>query len=162
MKQRFRLLCGLFFFSICAGTARGQQTVPATGGTATGTGGSVSYTVGQTTFHVLTGTTEFIIEGVQQPFEISVLTAIDNTDDILLEYSVYPNPTTGMIWLVIGSPHPEEYSFQLFDMSGRLFRLTNITESKTEISLSNIPGSLFFLRVIRDNLEIKVFKIVKR
>lgn len=162
MKQRIRLLCGLFFFSICAGIAPGQQTVPATGGTATGTGGSVSYTVGQTTFHVLTGTTEFIIEGVQQPFEISVLTAIDNTDDILLEYSVYPNPTTDLIWLVIDAPDPEKYSFQLFDMSGRLVRQANITRGKTDISLSNIPGSLFFLRVIRDNLEIKVFKIVKR
>jgi len=48
-----------------------QVAIPASGGNATGTGGTVSYSVGQVFYTINTGTTGFIVQGVQQPFEIS-------------------------------------------------------------------------------------------
>jgi hypothetical protein len=33
---------------------------------------------------------------------------------------------------------------------------------ETEISLENLSSSVYFLKVIKNNLEIKVFEIVKR
>lgn len=47
-----------------------QQTVPATGGNATGSGGTVNYTVGQAAYTTQTGSNGTITQGVQQPFEI--------------------------------------------------------------------------------------------
>lgn len=48
-----------------------QQNVVASGGTATGVSGSVTYTVGQLFYSYQTGTSGWIIEGMQQPFEFS-------------------------------------------------------------------------------------------
>ena len=53
-----------------------QESVNATGGNAQGSGGSVSYSVGQLFYLIITGETGSVSEGVQQPYEISVVTAV--------------------------------------------------------------------------------------
>jgi hypothetical protein len=162
MKQKMRLLCQLLLFCLCTGFVRGQATVPAAGGTATGTGGTVTYTVGQIADRVLTGTNGFVIQGVQQPYEISTVTAIEETEDITLRYYVYPNPTEGTIRLVIRSFNEGSYRFELYNLSGTVVQERSVTDEETEISMEREESAIYFLRVIRDNREVKVFKIVKR
>ena len=53
-----------------------QTSVNAIGGDATGSGGSVSYSVGQVVYTTNKGTNGSVVEGVQQPYEILVVTAI--------------------------------------------------------------------------------------
>jgi hypothetical protein len=162
MKQIMRCLCTLSVFCLCAGTVQGQGTIPATGGNASGTGGSVTYTVGQIADSVITGTTGFIIQGVQQPYEISTVTAIEDTDDITLGYSVYPNPTEGIIRLVIKSFNDGDFRFQLYNLNGTVLQEKEVTDEETEISMESHTSAVYFLRVIRDDNEVKVFKIVKK
>jgi hypothetical protein len=162
MKRKIKLLCSLFIFCAVIEAANAQETVPAAGGSATGTGGSVTYTVGQVADSVLTGTNGFIVQGVQQPYEISTVTAIEGTEDITLGYSVYPNPTEGMIRLVIKSFNDGDFRFQLYNLSGIVLQEAKITDEETEISMENHTSAVYFLRIIRDNREVKVFKIVKR
>lgn len=71
-----------------------QNAIPATGGNASGSGGSVSYSVGQVTYLINTGTSGSVAQGVQQPYEISVVTGIEEASGIELEFSVYPNPAS--------------------------------------------------------------------
>jgi hypothetical protein len=139
-----------------------QATIPASGGSASGTGGSVTYTLGQIACSVFTGTNGSIIQGVQQPYEISTVTAIENTSDIFLEYTVYPNPTEGSVRLIIGSPDDDKYGFQIYDQNGRLIQKRTAISRETEILLDNLPSSVYFLKVLRNSHEVKVFKIVKR
>jgi len=162
MKRKIKLLCSLFIFCAVIEAVNAQETVPAAGGSATGTGGSVTYTVGQVADSVLTGTNGFIVQGVQQPYEISTVTAIEGTEDITLGYSVYPNPTEGMIRLVIKSFNDGDFRFQLYNLSGIVLQEAKITDEETEISMENHTSAVYFLRIIRDNREVKVFKIVKR
>ncbi len=162
MKQKIYLLCSLFFLGLCIGVIQAQEAIPATGGTAKGTGGSVTYTIGQIADRVLTGTNGSVIQGVQQPYEISTVTAIEETEDITLMYSVYPNPTKGTIRLVIKSLDNGDFSFQLYNLTGAVIQEKRIIDEETEISMENYFSALYFLRVIRDNREVKVFKIVKR
>ena len=143
-------------------TLKGQETIPATGGTATGSGGKVTYTVGQLVFNVITGTNFSIVQGVQQPYEISVVTAIEGTEDITLECIVYPNPAEGFIRLLIKSFENYNMRFRLYDMNGILLQDKKIEEKETEISMDNLSSAIYFLKVIKDNREVKVFKIVKR
>lgn len=79
-----------------------QETPIASGGDATGSGGTVSYAVGQIVYATDTATTGSVAKGVQQPFEISVVTGI-NELGITLGVSVYPNPTTTFLHLQIES-----------------------------------------------------------
>ena len=162
MNPKIRLLCSLSLFCLFAVVAQGQETIPATGGTAAGTGGSVTYTVGQIAFGTVSGTNGFIIQGVQQPYEISTVTAIEGTEDITLGYSVYPNPTEGIIRLVIKSFNNGDFRFQLYNLSGTVLLEKKVIDEETEISMERHTSAVYFLRVIRDNNEVKVFKIVKK
>lgn len=139
-----------------------QAVIPATGGGASGTGGSVAYTTGQTAFNAFSGINGFIIQGVQQPYEISTLTAIENAGDIMLEYSVYPNPASKGIKLIIGSFSGGSCKYQIYSLTGVIIKEHEITGPATTIPLSDVSAGILFLRVIRDNHEVKVFKIVKR
>src|SRR5687767_5435176 len=76
-----------------------QQNTDAAGGNATGSGGSVSYSVGQIDYNYQTGSNGNLNQGLQQPYEIF----ISGVDDpaIQLGLSVYPNPSTNVLYLKI-------------------------------------------------------------
>ncbi len=139
-----------------------QESIPASGGSASGTGGSVTYTLGQIACSVFTGTNGSIIQGVQQPYEISTVTAVENTEDITIEYTVYPNPTEGSVTLIIGSPANNRFCFHIYDMNGRLLQNKLVLSRETEVILESLPASVYILKVFKDTHEVKVFKIVKR
>jgi hypothetical protein len=141
---------------------QGQEIISATGGTATGSGGKATYTAGQLVFNVITGDGFSIIQGVQQPYEISVVTAIENTNGIILQCIVYPNPTAGFIRLVIKSFENEDMRFRLFNINGVLLQEKEIESEETEIQLENFSSSVYFLKVMKENKEVKVFKIIKK
>lgn len=139
----------------------GQSAISATGGTATGTGGTVTYTVGQVAFSTFTGTSGSVAQGVQQPWEISTVTAIEKTEGITLEMSVYPNPTGGVLKLTIRDIDDKNLRYRLFDMNGLLLQDKKIDSEETEISLQDYSSTMYFLRIVNNKQDIKVFKIVK-
>jgi hypothetical protein len=141
---------------------QGQQTIPATGGTATGSGGTVSYTIGQVTYQMFSGADASVAQGVQQPYEISVITSVGNTEGILLEYKVYPNPAHGLIKLTIKPFDDGNYKYWLYDINGILLQDKKILSEETEISLESLTPAVYFLKVLKDNKEVKVFKVVKK
>jgi hypothetical protein len=149
-------------FGLCIAIVQGQQTIPATGGNASGSGGSGNYTVGQILSSAISGTNGTVVQGVQQPYEISVVTAIRNTEDISLKCLVYPNPAGGITKLVFESGDIENLRFRLYDINGILLEDKKVEGRETEISLVNFTSSVYFLKVSKNNLEVKVFKIVKR
>ena len=162
MKQSMRIL---YLFLLCffvPSVTQGQETIAVSGGTATGSGGSATYTVGQVVYNQFSGSTGFIIQGVQQPYEISIVTAIENTEDITLECIVYPNPTAGTIKLVIGSFEDDNLRFGLYDMNGILIQDNKIEERETVIIMDNLHSGIYFLRIIKNNLEVRIFKIIKK
>jgi hypothetical protein len=88
-----RTILSLLVCFLCLVIIQGQSTIPASGGNASGSGGTVCYSMGQITYQTFEGINGTIAQGVQQPYEISVVTAIENTERITLEYKVFPNPT---------------------------------------------------------------------
>jgi hypothetical protein len=162
MKMKKIIPCFLFFSGLGIVILQAQSTIPASGGNAIGSGGSVSYTVGQITYQTLSGTNGTVAQGVQQPYEISVVTSIKNSEEINLECLIFPNPTSGLAKLIFKSPDYENLRFRLYDINGVLLRDKKVESSETEISLENLSSSVYFLKVIKNNLEVKVFKIVKK
>jgi hypothetical protein len=150
----------LICFSIV--TIHGQETIPVTGGYNLGTGGSVSYTVGQIAYLTFSGTNGSVAQGAQQPYEISVVTAIENTESIALEYKIYPNPTEGKIILIVKPFNEENLRYILYDLNGILLQEKTIECEETEISMENLSPAIYILKTLKDCNEIKVFKIVKK
>ena len=139
-----------------------QENINATGGNASGSGGTVSYSVGQVVYTTNTGTNGFVAQGIQQPYEISVVTGIEEAKGINLMVSAYPNPTSDYLTLRIDEFEISDLSYQLYDINGKLLQSEKITGNQTSIVMSNLVPSIYLVKVIQGNKEVKTFKIVKR
>lgn len=138
-----------------------QSTISASGGNATGGGGTVSYTIGQIVYSKITGTNGTVTQGVQQPYEISVVTAIETAKDINLICSVYPNPTTDFLTLRVMNFDIENLSYWLYGVSGNLIETKKVTADETQISMAKMVSGTYFLKIATGNKEVKTFKIIK-
>ena len=161
MKKKRQILSILFLCCFWIASVQGQETIPVTGGNAIGIVGSVSYTVGQVIYSTISGTNGTVAQGVQQPYEISVVTAIENAREITLECTVYPNPTRSIIKLSIESFDFENMRYQIFDINGILIQDKKVESKETEISMDKLFPSTYFLKVINNKVEVKTFKIIK-
>ena len=161
MKFKLLTLSILTLFSFGIEGLRAQESIPASGSNVSGIGGSVSYSVGQFVNSNNTGPSSTVSEGVQQPFEISVVTGIDDSKNIQLNCMAYPNPTTDFLILEVQGDIPKQYFTNLIDLSGKLISRNEIIGNKTKIFTRNLPLSVYFLKILLHNDEIKTFKIIK-
>ncbi|RLC09286.1 MAG: hypothetical protein DRI24_22070 [Deltaproteobacteria bacterium] len=157
-KAFLALLLLLFILSF----TYSQQSQATSGGDASGSGGSVSYSVGQIVYTTNTGDNGSVAQGVQQPYEIQIIMAIDGNDGIFLEYSVYPNPTTDLLNLKIDHYRLEGLRYLLYDMQGHLLDSKKITGKITTLNMGGYVPSAYLLQITDHKKEIKVFKIIKK
>ncbi len=139
-----------------------QSAVVTTGGSATGSGGTVTYTVGQIADQKVEGNGQYIIEGVQQPFEIQTV-GINNYPNITLEAILYPNPTTSKVMLSIRKYDIPSYGLtaQLYDFNGKLVKSFVVKDLDTEIDFSEYAAATYHLRIVDNKTLLKTFKVVK-
>jgi hypothetical protein len=150
---------------VTANLLQAQEAITSTGNNATGTGGSVSYSVGQIVCNTISSVSYgSIAQGVQQPFEISVVSGIEDEDEINLMISVFPNPTGGFLTLNIDVSFTSDLKsldYKLYDMNGNLVKFKEITEYITSIDMSNFIPATYFLSVNDSGKVVKTFKIIK-
>lgn len=160
MKNNWKLLTIILFLSY-AGSLQAQQAILSAGGNATGSGGSASYSVGQLLTVTGFGNNGSVAPGVQQPFEISVITGIDDAKEVSIHFTVYPNPLTNFLTLKIEKMDFTSMECHLYNLSGKLLDSKNITAQETIISMQEHPAGIYFLKVAFLTEEIKTFKIIK-
>jgi hypothetical protein len=139
----------------------GQENIPAAGGDVIGTEGSVSYSIGQVVYTIKKGINGFVVEGVQQPYEISVLVGIEPARNTNLICTVYPNPTNDLLTLEVDIADNENLFYQLYDMLGKLLVSKNLIDKKTIISMANLAPATYFLKVTDNQKVVITFKIIK-
>lgn len=145
---------------LCGGLALGQSTIATSGGDATGSGGTFSYSVGQLVYTTHTGNGS-IIQGVQQSFELFPLSNTDLTT-IQLTAITYPNPTSNYVVLEITNADLTNLSYSLYDLQGRSVSKGIVNQSNTQINMQRLPTGMYVLRVNRNSQELKTFKIIKK
>ena len=138
-----------------------QQVVTTSGGNASGSGGTASYTIGQIVYTTNANSNGSVAQGVQQPYEISVITAIEDAKDINLIFSVYPNPTTDFLTLKIENYELENLSYWLYGVSGNLIESKKVQSGEIQISMTNQLSGTYFLKLTEGNKDVKTFKIIK-
>lgn len=154
MRQFYLVFFLLPFFSFS------QQDNVSVGGDVSGSGGSVSYSVGQVFNQYQSGSTGNLNQGVQQPYEIDVTLGSEHSN-INLSCSVFPNPAQNFLILTSSFSPSMAYTANLFDAAGKLLSTTLIQSSKTEINLGPYSNGVYFLSVINNQETIKQFKIIK-
>ena len=138
-----------------------QETIPSTGGNATGTGGASSYTVGQLVYTTNTDTGGTVTQGVQQSFELFTLSNPELTT-INLTAVTYPNPASDYIVLKITDSALDNLSYKLIDINGKAIANGSITNTDTQINMQSLALGMYILKVNQNNQELKTFKIIKK
>jgi hypothetical protein len=137
-----------------------QESSNSSGGDASGNGGTVAYTVGQVAFTTATGNGGTMAQGVQQPYEIFVVTGIEEAS-IQLTATVYPNPTSKEIILTLGGLPPTVRTAHLTDINGKMISTWTIVADQTRFSLSDLPMGIYLLSIFDNNDQLKTFRIIK-
>ncbi|MCB0446607.1 MAG: T9SS type A sorting domain-containing protein [Gelidibacter sp.] len=156
LKLSIVLLLGLGITELQA-----QESINAIGGDASGSGGSASYSVGQVVYTINLGTNSSMIQGVQQPYEISAVLGIEEVQDINLSVKIYPNPTTDFLHLKVESEKLDDLSYRLYDLNGKLLQTKKLLGTKTEIDLNGYESAIYFVRVVSGHQSFKEYKIIK-
>ena len=136
-----------------------HQVLSASGGDATGSGGSVAYSVGQIVYTTSTGTTGSVAQGVEQAYEIYSVGIKETTLNISL--SVFPNPTSDFLTLKVEDYNNETLSFDLLDEQGKLVLNEQITNQETQVAMSTLARGSYFINIVQTNKQIQTFKIIK-
>ena len=160
MKITKTIIVFFYFLAFAVTNANAQDAVITSGGDASGSNGSASYSVGQVIYTSVNGASGSTNQGVQQPYQITVIGKNPNTE-IGLSFSLYPNPAHSFIYLNMGSMNLQNLSFQLFDALGQILSNQTITTNQTLISMFEYSAGNYYLRVFDDNSELKAFKIIK-
>jgi len=81
-----------------------------------------------------------------------------------IDCSVYPNPTIDIVHLKVNNSsmhNMQTISYQLFDIQGRLLETNKIVSELTDVTISNLSPSIYIMKIIQENKEVKVFRIMK-
>lgn len=134
-----------------------QQNTVSSGGNATGSGGEVSFTIGQLDFINSSAVTGTVNQGVQQPYEF--FASLDEISSAL-QLSVFPNPFTETV-NITGSPQSEQFTWKLFDSNGKVLKEGTILSENTQIDLHELEPATYYLQVYQLSTQLRNFKIIK-
>jgi hypothetical protein len=136
-----------------------QNAVVAAGVKATGTGGSISYSVGPINFKKPDGSAAST--GLQQPYEIMTLgTPTSMASTVGLTY--YPNPTDSNLHLILNQNRFESYAYEVLTVEGKSIMTSKaIVTSDTFIDLASQPAGIYLVTVRYQQQVLKTFKIIK-
>ena len=155
-KIIFTLLLG---FQI-ADFAVAQQSINAAGAEANGSGGSVSFSVGQVAYTAPSSSTGSLNEGVQQGYAVNPL-GMDKTGSKMI-FSVFPNPAQDVLSLEIKGDQLEGYTYEFVDAVGQLLKHGQITSQNTLINMKHLPAASYYVYVLNSNQEnVQSFPIIK-
>ena len=162
MKNLITTCCFIISLLFLTFTLNAQVAVNTAGGEATGAGGSASYSVGQLTYRTHVGPNGSLAEGVQQPYEISITTGVENTA-IELSMSAYPNPVKHHLTLKINDDSwiTAQSIVNLYDVKGKLLKQHVVVANETVLNMDQYRSGIYILKVVQNGKEVKVFKIVK-
>jgi len=132
-----------------------QQNTVATGGNATGTNGSVSYSVGQVDYANAQGSNGSVNQGVQQPYKFH----LGIGEELVFDLSLFPNPTNEFVILKLEN-FSEEMKYELFDMNGKLIAMDKIQSTETHIDMRAHATGQYNLKLSNKN-STQTIKIIK-
>ncbi len=155
----FKKTVFLLMFFASSLLIKAQSNTVSAGGDAAGSGGSVSFSIGQIDYINVSNANGSISQGVQQPYEVLLVSA-EEIKGIELSLKVFPNPTSNMITLSADNIF-DKMNYQVFDVQGKVFFNGIISNTETLFDFTELAQGSYILKVSRNHREIQVFKIIK-
>jgi len=137
-----------------------QRSILSAGGSSSNTGGSISFSVGLLGFTSSSNANGSLIQGVQIPYEI-VVTAIEEKNSLSANIMITPNPVADNLKLTIEIQTNKTFYYELYDLNGKILLKEKIRSNETLIPLTEFKAGQYFLKIIDNSNNIKIFKIIK-
>lgn len=162
MTQLKLLITASCLLFVGLASLQAQKAVPASGGEIDDTGGSLSYSVGQSIVVNALSASGSVGGGVQQPFQVLVIAGVENKSILLnIHVSAYPNPAIDFLTIKVGD-QTEAISALLFDINGTLLRSAPIDNNRGLMDVQDLDGGMYILRVSGNTGQLKTFQILKK
>ena len=142
------------------GALQAQEALLSSGGDATGTGGTLAYSVGQLVTDEMSEPNKGSVAlGLQHTFEIITLSTSNFATAFGLK--IFPNPVTQNLKLNIENYNNETLFAELFDTAGRSILKQKINANTTSFDVSNLRSASYILSVSKNGQQLKTYKIIK-
>jgi hypothetical protein len=149
---------------ICVGTT---VTLTATGATtyswSSGSLGSVTLvTPTTTTTYTVIGTnTANCSSNATITQSVSICTSLNSLLQNDLNYSIYPNPTSGIINIDLENKNNRLIKIELLNAIGQVIMTETSESNRFTFNLQNYPAGIYFVKLIEQNRVIALEKIIK-
>ncbi len=147
-------------FFVASNFTQAQESVNSIGGVDAGTGGTVSFSVGQMVYTTDSKEGGAVVQGIQRPYRITTtdIKKLDNT----LSFKAYPNPSSDYLFLEMNAYRNEKLNYQLYDMQGKLIMTNPIEIPKTQINMRNLAVGSYVIHIYDSkNQAIQTIQIIK-
>ena len=159
MKTNNTKPIGLFLCICCFGYAKAQESVNATGGSASGPNGSASYSIGQVVYTTNASGSGSVAQGVQHAYEIFPV-GNENTNNVTI--TTWPNPAADILMVNLGNYNQEKLNYFMHDAAGKLVLSGELNAQQTKINTGQMASAIYFLTIINQQQNSKQsFKIIK-
>ena len=140
----------------------GQTSINSSWGEGTGTGGRMTYSMGQVFVqNVDVPGVARIAEGIQHPLEV-LTSGMDDVSQILGGVMLFPNPTAGELNLQIQEFRPGLFSYRIFNNLGQSIQNEDVHNSSCLISLETLVAGNYRIEVTNRSGKQKIFQVIKR
>ncbi len=117
----------------------------------------MSFTLGQG----LLGTEHPLMEGVQQPWEIWVITGVELEEKGSQVFSVYPNPVKHQLTINLNCQEKKVVFYGLFDLKGEKIKKGPLLNQRTLISMQGLDSGVYLMKIFQKQKILQTFKILK-
>lgn len=148
-------LIGAFVSLTCC--VYSQQNTVSAGQTISGSGGSVSLSIGQIDYQNNSGSNGNINQGVQQPFEFYPLSIPENSPYTI---ELFPNPTSEELSITISDPNAFS-TYRIFDMNGKVILDGSINSTQIMVNLLHVSAGEYHLILESNQGQSYTYKISK-
>lgn len=95
---------------------------------------------------------------MQQSYEILIIKGIEEID---INLTLYPNPAADFVVLSVRDSNIQNMTYLLYDMQGKLIENKKLNSNQTSLSMADLANDIYFIKVLENDSELKVFKIIK-
>jgi hypothetical protein len=141
-------------------SAKSQQVLSTTGSHVQNNQGMLSWTLGEPFITTLTSDENMLTQGFHQG-KLTV-TAIMEKNILPFSITAYPNPAIEILHLKIEPETSARLQYLLYSLHGQLLSESPISGSITEISFNDLKPGLYFVKILQDTREQKIFKVLKK
>ena len=130
------------------------------GGVISGSGGTVSQSVGQLVYSSETSEGGSLAQGVQRPYRLASVEIAPSAP--VLNFTVLPNPTDGNLLLRLSDKPEENPHYQVTDLQGRELLQGRVFFPDTPVQLSGFAAGTYLIRIqSTQNKPLQTLQIIK-